>query len=369
MQRHSDRLVCLVSGLTNARGDMDMQFGVMELFQQPEDKPAKQVIDETVELAVRAEELGFDSFWLAEHHFSPYGILGSPMVIAAAIAARTKRIRIGTAVLVLPFYDPIRLAEEVAFVDQLSGGRLDIGYGRGYQPIEFKGFGIDQSEARDRTQEVLEILKLAWTQDSFSYDGKFYQYDNVRVVPKPYQQPHPPIWQAAVSLSTFEQAGRDGIPILTSPNFTPLEVVKQQFDTYTTALAAAGHDPNKFARPQMQQVYIGENAEEAKRTPEPYAMWYQRLLATLVPGAKEAAPKGYEGWDRISKNIEAVTYEQVFNHGSTFRDPDGAIEHIRTLQEVGVSKFISWFTFGGLDFDLATKSMERFATQVMPAFK
>ncbi|MBX6378685.1 MAG: LLM class flavin-dependent oxidoreductase [Clostridia bacterium] len=347
-----------------------MKFGVMELFQFPEGKTADQVLHETLETAQLAEELGFDSIWLAEHHFSEYGIVGSPLLMAAAIAARTKRIQIGTAVLVLPFYDPVRLAEECALVDVMSGGRLVIGYGRGYQPEEFRGFRINQSEARQRTQEIVDILKLAWTQDRFSYEGQFYQIKNVTVYPKPLQKPHPPLLQAAVSLDTFRLTGSQGIPILTSPNFTPLPVVKQQFDTYVNALREAGYDPDRFDRPLMQQVYIGDDPEDAYRTPEPYAMWYQRLLARLVPGGREAAPAGYENWNAISGNIAKVTYDQVFEHGAIFATPEDAIKKLTVLRDVvGVTNFIVWANFGGIDHRLALRSLERFARHVMPAFR
>src|ERR1700677_20791 len=120
-----------------------MKFGVMELFQHPRGKSAGDVINDAIEMAVRAEELGFDSIWLAEHHFSTYGLVGSPLMMAAAIAQRTSRIRIGTAVLVLPLYNPVRLAEEIALVDQMSMGRLDVGIGRGYLPSEFRGFAVN----------------------------------------------------------------------------------------------------------------------------------------------------------------------------------------------------------------------------------
>lgn len=342
----------------------------MELFQHPNNKTPKQVFDDAIALAVHAEELGFDTIWLAEHHFSAYGIAGSPLVLAAAIAERTTTINIGTAVVVLPFYDPIRLAEDCAVVDHLSEGRLRLGVGRGYQPEEFRGFGVDQSQSRQIAAETIEVMRRAWTDDLLNFEGEHYQYEDLAVLPKPYQQPHPPIYQAAVSLESFDRAGKEGSPILTSPNFTPMETIRKQFTLYTDALKEAGHDPDDFARPLMQQVYVGEDEQNAYEAPRESAMWYQALLATVVPGAKEAAPRGYEQWDKIAENIKNISYDDVYNGGANFGETDRVLDHIRQLQEVaGVTSYIGWFTFGGLERAIAEGSMERFAKTVMPEFK
>lgn len=347
-----------------------MKFGIMNLFPYPEGKSADTIFSETLEEIQYAEELGFDSVWLAEHHFSEYGILGNPLVLAAAIAERTRRIRIGTAVLVLPFYDPIRVAEDCALVDVLSGGRLDVGFGRGYQPAEFKGFRVNQSEARQRTAEYLDVIRLAWTQDSFSYDGQFIKLEDVSVYPKPVQKPHPPLWRAAVSLDTFKMAGANGEAILTSPNFTPLPVVQKQFQTYIDALRKNGYNPDNFDRPLMQQVYIADNDDDAYVTPQRHSMWFYQLLARLAPGAKGEAPTGYEGWEKVARNIGKITYEEVFQHAGNFATPDKAIEKLKILRDVvGVSHYIAWFNFGGLDHKKVMRSMKRFAEEVMPAFR
>src|SRR4051794_35449106 len=132
-----------------------------------------------------ADELGYDSVWLAEHHFSRYGLLGNPLVFGAAIAQMTQNIRIGTAVAVLPFHNPLRLAEDAATLDILSGGRFDLGVGRGYQPKEFNGFGIEADSSKQRYNEIVDMLKLAWTQESFSYAGEYYSCTDVSVSPTP----------------------------------------------------------------------------------------------------------------------------------------------------------------------------------------
>lgn len=347
-----------------------LKFGIMNLFPYADEKPPKQIFDETLAEIAFAEDLGFDSVWLAEHHFSRYGILGNPLVLAAAIAERTKRIRIGTAVIIAPFYDPLRLAEDAALVDVLSNGRLDLGIGRGYQPIEFRGFGVPQEEAASRMEEAKEVLRLAWTEESFSFHGRHFHYDDVAVYPKPIQRPHPPMWRAAVSLGSFEAAGRAGDKILTSPNFTPLPIVRKQYAAYQTELREAGYDVDAFDRPLMQQVYVGENARDAYETPRAHAEWFYRTLGQLTPGARGEAVQGYESYASIASNIQAITYDEIFSHGANFGTPDAVVEKVRVLRDdIGVSHYIGWFNVGGLDHKRVMRSMERFAATVMPAFR
>src|SRR4051794_23406844 len=171
----------------------------MNLFPGGDGGPDHEVLHQTLDEIEAADELGFDSVWLAEHHFSRYGILGSPLTFGMAIADRTKNITIGTAVLVLPFYDPVRLAEDIATLDVLSGGRVMIGVGRGYQPKEFAGFRTPLEESRGRYQEVYEILKLALSEEKWSYKGEFFEYENMTTYPRPYPPGGPRLLQGTVS--------------------------------------------------------------------------------------------------------------------------------------------------------------------------
>lgn len=348
-----------------------MKFGLMQLFTWPSGKPVEEVYEDALRQAQHAEALGFDSIWLAEHHFSEYGILGQPMILAASIVQRTKRIRIGTAVMVLPFHHPIRLAEDAAVVDILSRGRLDVGVGRGYQPIEFAGLNVPQDEARARFEESLEIMKQAWTTERLSYDGQFYQIKNLAVLPRPSQKPHPPLWIAAVSNETYERAGRMGYPVLSSPNFTPVELVKRNYQTYREALRGSGHDPSQFDTPMMQQVYVADSMDAARREPEQYTMRYFQLLGSLVPGGHgETVPDEYKFYGKLTSNIRNLDYDYLFEEGVTFGDPPRIVERLQRLQaEIGIDHFICWFNFGGLPTPLVERSMERFAREVMPAFK
>ncbi|ODU07202.1 MAG: hypothetical protein ABS81_02565 [Pseudonocardia sp. SCN 72-86] len=352
-----------------------MKFGLMHLFQQdPGRGPAEEagaVIRESIAQCVYAEELGYDRVWLAEHHFNPYGLVGSPLVAAAAVAAATERIRIGTAVLVLPFYNPLRIAEECALVDQISNGRLDVGFGRGYQPAEFRMFDVPQSEARARTEEAVEILRTAWTHDRFDFHGKFWNFDDASVLPKPVQDPHPALYQAASSIDTFRIAGQSGSRILTSPNFTPLRTVKKQFGAYVDALVEGGHDPAGYDRPMLQQTYVGADETDAVETPRPYVEVMDRMKQALLPGADgQALAPGYESWARITANIGEFDYEARVREGGMLGTAAQIRDRLQQLRdEVGVTEFICQFNFGGMPPELVRRSMRRFADDVMPAFR
>jgi len=198
-----------------------MKIGLFYLFSEFGNVPQDRIFGEVLDEIDYGEELGFDSVWLPEHHFSVYGTLGNPMTFASAISQRTKRMLIGTAVMVLPFQHPLRLAEDAALVDALSGGRLLLGMGRGYQVPEFDVFGIPQDASRAMFMESLDIIKMAFTEDNFSYNGKFWKVKNATVFPKPIQKPHPPIYWAGISPTTYELAGRLGYNVLRGPTLPP----------------------------------------------------------------------------------------------------------------------------------------------------
>src|SRR5579862_1015834 len=173
-----------------------MKFGLIMVPAVRKGQP--EPYDQLMEQIEFADELGYDSIWLTEHHFSEYGRPAVPAIAGNAIA-RTKQIKVNTAVVVLPFHHPIRVAEDWAVLDQLSKGRVEVGIGRGNQPHEFAGLGVDMSDARERSTEALDIIKRAWTEERFSYNGRYWQIPEVEVLPKPFQKPHPPLWQEAVS--------------------------------------------------------------------------------------------------------------------------------------------------------------------------
>ncbi|PWA12167.1 hypothetical protein DCC39_06960 [Pueribacillus theae] len=348
-----------------------MEFGVMNLFPYKKGNSEKQIIDEAIEELTYAEELGFDSVWIAEHHFSEYGLIGNPLMLAAHLAAKTKKIRIGTAVTILPFYNPIRLAEDAALVDIMSGGRLDLGVGRGYQPSEFEGFKIDPNESRERFNETVEILTQAWTQGEVNFKGKHYHYENVKIHPKPNQQPHVPIHFASVSTKTFEIMAEEGRHILTSPNFTPMDIIKRNFDTYKNVLIKNGYNPTDYKFPLMQQVHVAPTSQDAKITAVQNSKQYYDLLATLLPGSgsKEAVDE-YKFYEKVQESTANLTLEEIEKNGGCFGSTQEVIERIKYLEEeAGVNQFIGWFNFGQMGHKKTMETMELFAKEVIPAFK
>jgi alkanesulfonate monooxygenase SsuD/methylene tetrahydromethanopterin reductase-like flavin-dependent oxidoreductase (luciferase family) len=347
-----------------------MKFGVMNLFSVPTvDGTDQAIIHEHLEEVQLADELGFDTVWLAEHHFSHYGVAGSPLLMGAAIAQRTERITIGTAVLVLPFYNPLRLAEEIATLDVISQGRVMVGCGRGYQPGEFAGFGIDPSEARDRYNETLDVLQLALSQENWSYEGKYFQFENLTTYPRPFTPGGPPIVHAALNPESFEYLGSKGRRVLTSPTFAPLSRMRRCFSVYRQALIEAGHDPAQFGFPYMQQVWPGRDAQELQRAAEAALAWW-RILGGAAPQSTDALAAERDRWDKTQRNMETLTVEHLFTHGGAFGEPDKVAQMILELErELGITEYIGWFRIPTLDRDISLRAMRTFAEEVIPAVR
>ena len=205
-------------------------------FPSLQDRSVREAFDEAMEQVDAAERLGLDVMWLAELHFEPQrSLLSAPLSIASAIAARTRNIRIGIAVQILPLCHPLRLAEEAATVDRLSHGRLIFGVGRSGVAQTYEAYGVSYAESRDRFREILDIIERAWSEASFSYEGKYYRFRNVAVVPKPYQKPTPPIRIAASTPDTFPAIGRFCAPIFASVRHTSWSALAEQIRSYQEA--------------------------------------------------------------------------------------------------------------------------------------
>ena len=219
-----------------------MEFGMFHEFPSLPGRSESEAFDEAMEQVDAAERLGLDVIWLAELHFEPRrSVLSAPLSIASAIAARTRRIKIGIAVQVLPLCHQLRLAEEAATVDQLSHGRLIFGVGRSGVAQTYEAYGVPYAESRDRFREILDIVEQAWTKPSFSYNGQYHSFKDVAVVPKPYQKPTPPIRIAASTPDTFPAIGRRGAPVFASVRHTTWDDLPKQIQTYHDAWDEAGH--------------------------------------------------------------------------------------------------------------------------------
>ena len=298
-----------------------MKVGVLQFFGWLDRSvPLRSIYEMALERIAVMESTGYDAVWLAEHHFSGFSVCPSVHLMGTMAAARTKRLRIGTAVSLAPFYNPLRLAEEVALLDVLSGGRVNWGAGRGFERSEFKAFGIAGEESASRFHETVDIVLKAWTNEKLSYEGKYYRYEDVEVLPKPLQAPHPPTWMAATSVTAIEWAAANGFSILMDPHSSRADLARKR-RLYAEKLAAAGHRDNGRTIPMARLIAIDETAEKAREVARRAAQW---TVASYVgsSGHRQEA-RTFDGKDPI-----AFYLEDVMLHGT----PEAVADQIRALE-------------------------------------
>ncbi len=346
-----------------------MRFCIQELLTFRDWQTEAGVYADALEEARLADELGFDAVWLAEHHFSTYGICPSLAVLAAAIARETRRVRIGTSVVVAPFAHPLRVAEEWAMVDLLSGGRVDFGIGRGYQPKEFRGLDVSMEKTRERFDEAVEVIRRAWTQERVTFEGEFYRVRDVRVLPRPLQKPHPPFWTAAVSPDTYTLAARRGFKILTAPSFTPWDILRKNFDAYRAAWREA-HGTDAGADIAMNKiVHVADSSRQAREDLREPIRWFFQTQAGLIADAEGVPPEQYKFYKRVRENLLSLTEEKALDQAAIAGDAEEVADKIRMHNEaLGISHYMGAFSRGGLAHDKVTRSMRLFAEKVMPRF-
>ena len=301
-----------------------------------------QVLDEIA----RAEALGFDAYFIAEHHFHEYGAVPSPPVLLAAAAERTRRVGLGVAVAVLPFHDPVRLAEDYATLDQLSDGRLALGVGSGYLAHEFAGFGIDPSEKRDRFDEALAVLELAWRGDRFSHHGRYFRYEDIALNVAPVQQPVP-LWVAVLRTEAAFHIGARGrnlmmIPYASLDDFSHFAAVAAE---YRRGRADAGLDPAGGDLILAFHTHVSTTREAAVAEARPALDQY---VATRLYARRRSLD------ELDAKGLILIA------------DPDTIAERIATAARLGMTHIMALFNFGGLAAARVNRSMELFATEVMP---
>lgn len=250
-----------------------MKVGILQFFGwRDRSVPLNSVYEGSLERIRVMDQTGYDAVWLAEHHFSSYSVCPSVHLMGAMAAARTTRLRIGTAVSLAPFYNPLRLAEEVALLDVLSGGRVNWGVGRGFERSEFAAFGIPGEESAPRFHEAVDIVLKAWTSQRLTYEGRFYRYEGVEVLPKPLQAPHPPVWMAASSLPAIEWAASQGHSILMDPHSSFADLIKKRRH-YAAKLEEAGYSDTGRTIPMARLVAVEETAEKAREVARRVAEW------------------------------------------------------------------------------------------------
>jgi len=353
-----------------------LRFGTYFFLQSPPGRAGADVIREEVDQMVLAEELGYDSVWLTEHHYADYGLSSAPSVLLATLAARTTRIRLGIAVYVLPFHHPLRIAEETATLDILSGGRLTVGLGRGNRPLEFFGHGVPKEESRTRMEEGVDILLQAWTQDSVNFSGRHWKIANVPVYPKPLSKPHPPLAFAVTSAESLNWAARRGFAILSSGLTTPLATSLAQRETYRSALEASDHSQGEIetllARWVLtKHVYVAPTDAEAEADAEGPEMWYQdsfirSIRADGIEGLHESV---YRESEEAVRRMSSVNWPDLLRGPLLIGSPDTVADKVAALQAAGVGELACWMNFGGLPIGKVRRSMRLFAEEVMPRFR
>jgi alkanesulfonate monooxygenase SsuD/methylene tetrahydromethanopterin reductase-like flavin-dependent oxidoreductase (luciferase family) len=327
-----------------------MEFGMFHEFPSLPGRSESEAFDEAMEQVDAAERLGLDVMWLAELHFEPRrSVLSAPLSIASAIAARTRRIKIGIAVQVLPLCHPLRLAEEAATVDQLSHGRLIFGVGRSGVAQTYEAYGVSYAESRDRFREILDIVEQAWTKPSFSYNGRYHSFKEVAVVPKPRQKPTPPIRIAASTPDTFPAIGRRGAPIFASVRHTTWDDLPKQIQTYHDAWEEAGH-PGRGQVFVSAPTYLAETEERARAEPKESITHFYHEQANLLEGAARLVdPETAARRMRRVDQLRSMRYEDGLRNHALVGTPEAIAERLKTLRrEIGLTGILTELNCGGL---------------------
>ena len=342
-----------------------MDLGIFTEFSMGDGLTQAEAFEESFSQVEVAEKLGIDSIWLAELHFSPErSVLASPLIIASAIAARTSRIRVGLAVQVLPLSSPLRIAEEAATVDHISKGRFDFGIGRSGLTKFYKGYNVPYSESRGRFLEALDIIMKAWCEEQFSYEGEYYSFHDVNLVPKPYQKPYPPTRVAVASADTYSLMGSQGYPIFISAT-TETPQLLERLEMYRQARREAGYSgPDDIAL--RIPTYVAETAQKARSEPEASTMHAIQYAAGELIGSAASQ----ETVERI-KHMASVPYDDILRQRVLYGTPDYVVERLQEYEEkLGISGVVLEMNYGGrIPYDRVVNSIRLLAEEVAPKLK
>jgi alkanesulfonate monooxygenase SsuD/methylene tetrahydromethanopterin reductase-like flavin-dependent oxidoreductase (luciferase family) len=325
-----------------------MKVGVLQFFSWPDRRvPLPAVYERALARVDVMERSGFDAIWLAEHHFTSYSVCPSVHVMATHIAARTQRLRIGTAVTLAAFYHPLRIAEEVALLDVLSGGRVNWGAGRGFDANEFASFGVAPDESAERFREAVEVVLAAWRSERLDFSGRFHRFANVEVLPKPLQRPHPPTWVAATSDSAIAWAARRGLSILMDPHSTHAEIARKR-ESYRAQLEQHGHSFAGRTLPMARLIAIAPSDAQAEEVARRGARW------TTASYVKAKSLSTFRG-DGAELDPTEHYLNDVILHGSPAKIVD-------QLERLRGEMFLDYLMLA----PLSEKTFELFTDEVLP---
>jgi alkanesulfonate monooxygenase SsuD/methylene tetrahydromethanopterin reductase-like flavin-dependent oxidoreductase (luciferase family) len=344
-----------------------MRFGTFSYNQARPWATEKQAFDELLEQILLTEQLGFDEAWFAEHHHSDYGMLSSPNLIIAALAPRTQRLRMGNLVSVLPLYDPMRLAEECGILDILTGGRLNVGLGRGVPKDDMK-HRLDRDTAQARFEEGIEILMRAWTGETFSYAGKAWGYEEISCRPQPLQKPHPPIYYGATSPDSPAMVARRGWNLALSRQ--PLANCARVIQAYREERTKHPNLPGSGNAIMVRDVYVADTDEQAWRDgPREITRFWQLATDNYWRGDTVSPDDLPKFTERFPYFPGGLTVKRLDEWGtSLIGSPQSVLKKTRAMLETArPDTLVGMFSFGGLKHEQVRRSIELFATKVMPA--
>ena len=333
--------------------------------------------------ARECEEGGLDGVWLAERHFAAPrnpldaqgagipSIVSVPLILATAIAARTERLRVGVAVNVLPLVHPIRMAEEAATVDQISQGRFDFGVGRSGFARAYEGYGIPYAESRERFQECLEVIEAAWSNERFSHEGKFYSFNDLCVLPKPFQKPFPPVRVAVTTAESFPREGTAGHNIFVGLRGMDRPQVAHHLGAYRQARQDAGHAGDGDVLLRIP-IFVAETNEQAHEDAEESTMRaYQRLAQNFAASAAGPGTTSDEERAERGQRLSSLTYEDLLRDRLAYGSPESVANQLKEIiEELGLSGVIAEMNVGGLiPKDRVMNSLRLFSREVVPALR
>ena len=324
-----------------------MKVGVLQFFGwRDRSIPLEEIYNRALERIEIMDQTGYDAVWLAEHHFSSYSVCPSVHLMAMHVAGRTQNLRIGTAVTLAAFYHPLRIAEEVALLDVLSGGRVNWGAGRGFDPVEFANFGVSTDESAERFREAVEIVLAAWQNERLTHHGRFHNFEDVEVLPKPLQKPTPPVWVAASSEGAIDWAAEQGLAILMDPHSAHGEIARKQ-KLYAERFSATHHVAPTADRPIARLVALAETDAKALETAQRGAAFSGRYLPKQAVAAFREDKRMVEPADHY--------LEDVIIHGS----PERVVDELQRLAEELPLDYL-------LLSPLSEKSFDLFTDRVLP---
>lgn len=326
------------------------------------------IINDSLREAELCDELGYDAIWLAEHHFDGGCAYVDPITFASAIAARTQRIKIGFAVAQMALHHPIRFAEQIALIDNISQGRMIVGVGRGtaYNFYEFRGYGIDPAEAHERLLEVERILVEAWTTENYQHEGKFWQVRLPELRPQVYQKPYPPIIRACSGLESTLEMAREGRPFMM--NIQSDETTRDRLDKYRQTMFDAGYDDEAVGRNVAdswvwRNVFVADTDAEAEKIGIPC---FRNMRAFLSDNRQRLNTS--EELDNQAKAVVGAARDSV-DHGLIYGSPETVREKLEVLRQIGVGGIIIHFRLGAMPWDVTENSLRLFAEKVAPELR